>query len=67
MRGPGARVAALAAVLTAMTVMTASAPSGSAAVPAAVAGASWLAAQQESDGGFELADFPGFETADAVP
>ena len=26
----------------------------------------WLVDQQEADGGFELADFPGFETPDAV-
>ncbi len=26
----------------------------------------WLISQQEADGGFELADFPGFETPDAV-
>ena len=26
----------------------------------------WLATQQEPDGGFEVADFPGFETLDAV-
>lgn len=26
----------------------------------------WLVAQQQEDGGFELADFPGFETPDAV-
>ncbi|HEX2038831.1 MAG TPA: prenyltransferase/squalene oxidase repeat-containing protein [Acidimicrobiales bacterium] len=26
----------------------------------------WLKAQQEADGGFELADFPGFETLDAT-
>lgn len=27
---------------------------------------SWLISQQESDGGFELSDFPGFETPDAI-
>ena len=26
----------------------------------------WLVDQQEPDGGFELADFPGFETPDSV-
>lgn len=30
------------------------------------AAAAWLADQQEADGGFELADFPGFETPDAI-
>ncbi|WCO65234.1 DUF4214 domain-containing protein [Iamia majanohamensis] len=38
-------------------------PRASAEVDAATA---WLASQQEADGGFELADFPGFETPDAV-
>lgn len=38
-------------------------PRASVEVDAAVA---WLASQQEADGGFELADFPGFETPDAV-
>lgn len=48
-----------------------SAPVGAApATPRATdevdAAAAWLAAQQEADGGFELADFPGFETPDAI-
>lgn len=30
------------------------------------AAVTWLAGQQQSDGGFELAGFPGFETSDAV-
>jgi hypothetical protein len=33
---------------------------------AATRAAAWLVQQQEPDGGFELADFPGFETPDAV-
>lgn len=33
---------------------------------AAVAAVDWLVGQQEPDGGFELASFPGFETPDAV-
>jgi hypothetical protein len=63
MRGPGARIAAMLAV---PLLVVAFASTGSAAVPSARSGASWLASQQESDGGFELADFPGFETPDAV-
>lgn len=34
--------------------------------PEAAAGVAWLEAQQQADGGFELAGFPGFETADAI-
>lgn len=44
--------------------------SGAAVDPAdpstAAAAVAWLVDQQEDDGGFELADFPGFETPDAV-
>jgi hypothetical protein len=39
------------------------APGASADAASAVA---WLATQQQSDGGFEVAGFPGFETPDAV-
>lgn len=38
-------------------------PRASASVDAAVA---WLVDQQQADGGFELAGFPGFETSDAI-
>ena len=38
-------------------------PASKATADAAV---SWLVAQQQSDGGFELAQFPGFETRDAA-
>jgi len=45
------------------------APSANAVDPAskttADAAVSWLVANQQSDGGFELAQFPGFETRDA--
>ena len=34
--------------------------------PPVDAAMSWLETQQEADGGFEVANFPGFETADAV-
>lgn len=33
---------------------------------AASAAAAWLATQQQSDGGFEVAGYPGFETPDAI-
>ena len=35
-------------------------------VAAAASAVSWLTTQQQSDGGFELAAFPGFETRDAI-
>src|SRR3954469_25421081 len=44
-------------------------PAGSAppaSVAAADAASSWLQTQQQSDGGFEVAAFPGFETLDAT-
>src|SRR5687768_3224222 len=37
-----------------------------AGTPATQQAIDWLATQQEADGGFEVADFPGFETLDAV-
>ncbi|MFM7616258.1 MAG: prenyltransferase/squalene oxidase repeat-containing protein [Actinomycetes bacterium] len=40
-------------------------PSG-AASDAAVAAVAWLVTQQQSDGGFEVAGYPGFETPDAI-
>ena len=56
--------AALAAAFFAL------APAGNAVPPAsrttADAAVQWLAAQQLSDGGFEVAGFPGFETRDAA-
>ena len=41
-------------------------PAGAAPPPELDAAVAWLADQQEADGGFEMADFPGFETPDAV-
>ena len=38
----------------------------STAPSAATAAAAWLATQQQADGGFEVAGYPGFETPDAV-
>lgn len=62
--------AALVVVLAASLVVGPGiAPTGAATevdTRAAVTAARWIIGQQEPDGGFELADFPGFETADAV-
>lgn len=61
----GLAAATLAAIplLAAPSGAAPAAPRASTEVDAAVA---WLASQQETDGGFELAHFPGFETPDAV-
>lgn len=53
---------ALAAPLVAPGVATA-AP---APIPAVQKATTWLVARQEADGGFEVANFPGFETSDAI-
>ena len=61
-------VALLGALALAAPAMAA-APAGAAqpgAAEAADDAVAWLASVQEDDGGFELADFPGFETPDAV-
>lgn len=52
----------LTAALCIPAVTAAAAPADAAAASDAVA---WLEAHQQSDGGFELAAFPGFETLDA--
>lgn len=41
-------------------------PAGAVSTPALDQAVAWLADQQEADGGFEVADFPGFETSDAI-
>ncbi len=52
--------------------LVAAAPAASAAAPTpssravAAKAAAWLATQQQADGGYEVAGFPGFETPDAV-
>lgn len=40
--------------------------SGVSASPQTQLAVGWIIAQQQSDGGFEMAGFPGFETPDAV-
>lgn len=55
-------IASTLTVLLALSSMTATA-GADAATDAAIL---WLEASQEADGGFELADFPPFETPDAV-
>jgi hypothetical protein len=58
------RVAAAVAVAAlALSTLVLVAPGASADSASAVA---WLATQQQTDGGFEVAGFPGFETPDAV-
>jgi len=56
-------------VLTALVALSGSfvTPTPARASSAAIASAvSWLRSQQQPDGGFEVAGFPGFETPDAV-
>ena len=58
------------ALTVTLTFTTSLAPSAHATDPASQATAdaavTWLEAQQQADGGFELAAFPGFETRDAA-
>ena len=54
----------LALLVSSLTVQPASA--GDVTVDPIAAARDWLVAQQQPDGGFELAAFPGFETPDAV-
>jgi len=62
--GLGAALLAPLAALPASAATAGPAPDGA---PAAVSrGVSYLAGVQEADGGFELADFDGFETSDAI-
>lgn len=62
----------VASVLAAGTLLGSAPSAGRALVPdppsveAATAAAAWLVTQQQPDGGFDVAMFPGFETADAV-
>jgi hypothetical protein len=42
------------------------APAGAAPPPELADAVAWLEAQQQADGGFDVAQFPGFETPDAV-
>ncbi len=55
---------AVAGALVAPLVPTA--PAGAVSTPALDRAVAWLADQQQADGGFELAGFPGFETSDAI-
>lgn len=58
-------LAATVAAALATTIVP-SAPAGAAVTPEVEAAVAWLEDQQQADGGFELASFPGFETPDAV-
>ena len=56
-------------VLVALIALSGSLFNGStarASSPAVANGLTWLRTQQQPDGGFEVAGFPGFETPDAV-
>lgn len=53
-------------VLALMGIPRADALASYSARTAAARAVAWLAAQQQTDGGFELAGFPGFETPDAA-
>jgi hypothetical protein len=57
-------ISALTAALFAFALPAGSVPAASKTT--ADAAVSWLEAQQQPDGGFELAGFPGFETRDAT-
>lgn len=59
------RVASFGALAALIATIVPFSSSG-AASPTSTAALSWLATQQQSDGGFEVAGFPGFETSDAV-
>ena len=58
------RLAVASVVAALLVTSTLATPAG--ADGATDAAITWLGAQQESDGGFELADFPPFETPDAI-
>lgn len=66
------RLVASAAVVAALVLPLAGPPAGAApaldarATDEVEAAVAWLATQQQADGGFEVAQFPGFETPDAV-
>lgn len=63
------RLAAATAALVLVTTLSACRVTGwgdAASHPAAATATAWVAAQQQPDGGFEVAGFPGFETPDAV-
>jgi len=62
---PGRRAAALVTGVLLATA-AAAAPAAGQPEPAVVRAAAWIATQQQADGGFELAGFPGFETPDAA-
>ena len=63
-RRAAATLAALA-LITSTFLALGAAPTGGASTAAANA-AAWLTTQQQADGGFEVAGYPGFETADAI-
>jgi hypothetical protein len=63
------RIIATAVVMAVMATVAALGPSGPAGAIAdqtSNAAVGWLVDQQQPDGGFEVAGFPGFETPDAV-
>jgi hypothetical protein len=59
-------VLAVAALAVAALVTAPPAAANGAPAPAVTAADSWLRDQLQPDGGFELAQFPGFETPDAI-
>ncbi|GIU85856.1 MAG: hypothetical protein KatS3mg009_0371 [Acidimicrobiia bacterium] len=68
-RARGRRLAATAGVLALAVVLSACRYTGWNDGPAKTAGndaVDWIVTQQQNDGGFEVAGFPGFETPDAV-
>ena len=59
-------VVAVACIVAAAATQVASGPAGAAPPAVVTQAAAWLATQQQPDGGFEVAGFPGFETPDAA-
>lgn len=58
--------ASLAGALAGTLMVASGAPAVAATDPAVVTAVGWIQTQQQPDGGFEVAGFPGFETADAA-
>ncbi len=61
-----ARLALAIVMLSVASSVLVGVPGASGAPPGVDAATAWLRTQQQADGGFEVAGFPGFETADAV-
>jgi hypothetical protein len=65
-RGAGARLAVVSVLALALAIIPEVGPAPAAPEPAILRARDWLVTQQQPDGGFEVAGFPGFETPDAA-